>query len=340
MSGGHGATEGMRAGVRWVVLGAGAVGGVVGGLLAHSGEDVTLVARGAHLDALRTGGLRLRTATLELSPPCTIAGEAELAELSIGPGDLVLLAVKSQDSEAALRRLSAVADHRAVVICLQNGLENERLAARRFADVLSVPVLLPAAIVEPGSVVAWGAPHPGILDVGRFPDGPVDELVSAVSTRLAAAGFVSTPRPDVARWKRRKLVMNLGNAVQALVGLGGSGRLRELAAAEAEACFAAAGWEVASVAEDAANRAGRMELVEIPGVERGGGSSWQSLARGTGSIEADFLNGEIGLLGRLHGVATPVNDLLRRRANTAAAAGLAPGSVTEAELLAELEPGS
>jgi 2-dehydropantoate 2-reductase len=161
--------------------------------------------------------------------------------------------------------------------------------------------------------------------------------VSDVSNRLTAAGFVSTPRPDVARWKRRKLVMNLGNAVQALVGLGGGGRLRQLATAEAEACFAAAGWDVASVEEDAANRTGRMELVEIPGVERGGGSSWQSLARGAGSVEADYLNGEICLLGRLNRIATPVNDLLRRRANAAAAAGLPPGSVTEEELLGELE---
>ena len=119
--------------------------------------------------------------------------------------------------------------------------------------------------------------------------------------------------------------MNVANAVQALVGLGSGQRLRELATAEAEACFAAAGLEVASIEEDAANREGRMELTDIPGLTRGGGSSWQSLVRGTGSIEADYLNGEICLLGRLHGVPTPVNALLQRRANAAAAAGLAPG---------------
>ena len=79
-----------------------------------------------------------------------------------------------------------------------------------------------------------------------------------------------------------------------------------------------------------------MEVVDIPGLQRGGGSSWQSLVRGTGSIEADYLNGEVCLLGRLHGVPTPVNALLQRRANAAAAAGLEPGSTTEAELLAEL----
>ena len=168
------------------------------------------------------------------------------------------------------------------------------------------------------------------------PDDSVDALVSAVASGFEAAGFLSTPRPDVSRWKRRKLLMNVANAVQALVGVGSGQRLRDMATAEAEACFAAAGLEVASLEEDAANREGRMELSEAAGLTRGGGSSWQSLVRGTGSIEADYLNGEICLMGRLNGVPTPVNALLQRRANAAAAAGLAPGSTTEAELLAEL----
>ncbi len=321
--------------MRWIVVGAGAVGGVVGGLLAHAGEQVTLVARGPHLDRMRSAGLRVRTPDLDVLVRPEVTGTVD--RLAIDPGDVVLIATKSQDTEVALRQLSTVADPDAVIVCLQNGLENERLAARRFATVLSTPVLLPAAIVEPGSVVAWGAPHPGILDIGRYPDAPVDDVVRLVSDRLIGAGFASTPRPDVARWKRRKLLMNLGNAVQALLGLDGGGkRLRELATAEGEACFAAAGMDVATVAEDEANRVGRMEIEQIPGIERGGGSSWQSLTRGTGSIEADYLNGEVCLLGRMHGVPTPANDLLRRRANAAAAAGLAPGATTEQELLAAL----
>jgi 2-dehydropantoate 2-reductase len=175
-----------------------------------------------------------------------------------------------------------------------------------------------------------------VLDVGRYPDAPVDALVSAVAAGFETAGLLSTPRPDVSRWKRRKLLMNIANAVQALVGVGSGQRLRDMATAEAEACFAAAGLEVASIEEDAANREGRMELSEVAGLTRGGGSSWQSLVRGTGSIEADYLNGEICLMGRVHGVPTPVNALLQRRANAAAAAGVAPGSTTEEELLAEL----
>ena len=321
-------------GMRWIVVGAGAVGGVVGGLLAYAGHDVDLIARGRQLEAIRTHGLRVRTPQLDVVVGCHVA--RSIGDVAIGVGDVVLLAVKSQDSEVALRQLSLGADQRTVIVCLQNGLENERLAARRFANVLSVPVMLPSAIVEPGVVAAWGAPHPAVLDVGRYPDAPVDALVSAVASGFETAGMLSTPRPDIARWKRRKLLMNVANAVQALVGVGDGKRLRDRATAETEACFAAAGLDVASFEEDAANREGRMEVSDIPGLTRGGGSSWQSLVRGTGSIEADYLNGEVCLLGRLHGVPTPVNALLQRRANAAATAGLPPGSTTEDELLAQL----
>jgi 2-dehydropantoate 2-reductase len=72
------------------------------------------------------------------------------------------------------------------------------------------------------------------------------------------------------------------------------------------------------------------------GRRREGGSSWQSLVRGTGSIEADFLNGEIALLGRLHGVPTPANALCQRLANQAAAERRPPGFLTPDEVLAQL----
>jgi 2-dehydropantoate 2-reductase len=77
-----------------------------------------------------------------------------------------------------------------------------------------------------------------------------------------------------------------------------------------------------------------VQIVKINGTERGGGSSWQSLTRGTGSIEADYLNGEIVLLGREFGVPTPVNEVLQRLANQAARERRTPGSLTADEVLA------
>jgi 2-dehydropantoate 2-reductase len=79
-----------------------------------------------------------------------------------------------------------------------------------------------------------------------------------------------------------------------------------------------------------------MSMAAIEGVGRGGGSTWQSLARGAGSVEADYLNGEIALLGRLHGVPTPVNDLMQRLVAEFARERRAPGGLSPDQLRALL----
>ena len=76
-------------------------------------------------------------------------------------------------------------------------------------------------------------------------------------------------------------------------------------------------------------------LAPVGNGRRPGGSTWQSLARGT-PVEVDYLNGEIVLLARLHGVAAPVNELLQRATHRAAVDGAAPGSIPAADLLARL----
>ncbi len=93
--------------MRYIVYGAGGVGGVLGGRLSQQGHDVALIARGAHLEAIRDKGLRVEdpdgSEVLELP----VAGDP--SELGIGDGDVVLLAMKTQDTEPALEALAAVA---------------------------------------------------------------------------------------------------------------------------------------------------------------------------------------------------------------------------------------
>jgi 2-dehydropantoate 2-reductase len=106
---------------------------------------------------------------------------------------------------------------------------------------------------------------------------------------------------------------------------------------EGEACLRAAGTEYVSVEEDRARRGDRLHPGDdVSGYPRGGGSSWQSLARGQGTIETDYLNGEIVLLGRLHGVPTPVNGVLQDMANRMARDRVAPGTISPDEVLALL----
>jgi 2-dehydropantoate 2-reductase len=97
--------------------------------------------------------------------------------------------------------------------------------------------------------------------------------------------------------------------------------------------LAAAGLAHASGEEQKEARDNKIRFEPFNGSERGAGSSWQSLNRGTGTIEADYLNGEITLLGRLHGVPTPLNDLLQRLANDFARERRAAGSMEVAELV-------
>jgi 2-dehydropantoate 2-reductase len=112
--------------------------------------------------------------------------------------------------------------------------------------------------------------------------------------------------------------------------------LSRLVRHEGDAALRAAGIDAASVKDDRARRGDLLDMRPVPGHERQGGSSWQSLARGLGTVETDYLTGEIVLLGRLHGVPTPANELLQRLANRMAAQRRSPGSVPENDVLARL----
>jgi len=327
--------------VRYIIIGTGAVGGTIGGLLAAAGTDVVLVARGRQLEVLRADGLEVSTPRDVLRVRPTVASSPE--DVALTADDVLVLAVKSQDTAAAL---DAWADRPVAgggtaaevlpLVCAQNGVDNERSALRRFARVVGMCVWLPATYLEPGRVSAGGTPVPGVLTLGTFPVGDPAPVVGVIAQDLVDAGFRSPVVADVMAWKYTKLLTNLANAVEALCGPDGgpaADELRASATTEGRAVLAAAGIGVLSDAEHDAARS-EFHLEPVGGAPRGGGSSWQSLARGAGSIEADYLNGEIGLLGRLHGVPTPVNDVLQRAARRAAAYGTPPGMVDAADLVA------
>ncbi|MFF2820645.1 ketopantoate reductase family protein [Kitasatospora cineracea] len=330
--------------MRYIMLGAGAVGGTIGGRLHQSGREVVLVARGPHLAALRAEGLRLTVpdGTHRLAVPAVGGPE----EVELAPDDVLVLAVKTQHSAALLDQWAprpvaggGTAGERLPLVCAQNGVENERLALRRFARVYGMCVWLPSTHLEPGRVSAAGSPRSGMLHLGRYPHG-ADELASRVAADLADSHFDAPVSADVMAWKYAKLLSNLGNALEAVAGpIDGELRMRvwRRARAEGEAVLAAAGIAHPSEEEQRVRRGDRVTLVPLEGAVRGGGSSWQSLARGTGDIEADHLNGEVVLLGRLHGVPTPLNAALQRLAAAFAREGRPVGSLPDAELAALLD---
>ena len=107
--------------------------------------------------------------------------------------------------------------------------------------------------------------------------------------------------------------------------------------AEGEAVLSAAGLEAAAAEEDRDRRADLLQLGKIARQTRPGESSWQSLRRATGDIETDYLNGEIVLLGGIHCVATPANELLQRLARELSVTRDAPGATPAAAILERLE---
>ncbi|MFJ1754527.1 ketopantoate reductase family protein [Kitasatospora sp. NPDC088134] len=327
--------------MRYVILGAGAVGGTIGGRLHQSGRNVLLVARGPHLAALRAEGLRLSTPDGVHRLPVPAVGGPE--EVALAPDDVLVLAVKTQHSAALLDAWAprpvaggGTAAERLPVVCAQNGVANERLALRRFERVYGMRVWLPSTHLEPGRVSAAGSPRSGMLHLGRYPHG-ADALARRVAADLADSYFDAPVVEDVMAWKYAKLLGNLGNALEAVAGpIDGEPRMRVWRGVRAEgrAVLAAAGIAHPSEEEQRAALGDRVTLLPVEGERRGGGSSWQSLARGTGDIEADYLNGEIALLGRLHGVPTPLNAALQRLAAAFAREGRPAGSLPETDLAA------
>lgn len=309
--------------MRFVVYGVGAVGGGTAALLARAGHEVIAIARGAHGQAIAERGLTVETPDETLTISLRVVDHP--AKIDWRAGDIVLLAVKTQDVAACVRELAVVDPPTA---CLTNGLEAERIAARHLSHVMGACIFMPATHLEPGIVQARSWPLAGAIDLGRYPRGEADVL-------LATEHLASRPTDDIMRFKRGKLLTNLANAAEALCGPEArESAIAQRARAEGIACFEAAGLSRTSEQEDAERRIG-IRSRPIGDRPRSGGSTWQSLARGA-SLEVDYLNGEIALLGRQHGVATPVNAGLQRLANAAARAGARPGAMSLAELEAAL----
>ncbi|MEE8385586.1 MAG: 2-dehydropantoate 2-reductase N-terminal domain-containing protein, partial [Dehalococcoidia bacterium] len=183
--------------MRYVIYGAGAIGGSIGARLHQKGHDVVLICRGKHLEAIQRDGLTFRTPGETVQLPIPAAGHP--SEIEFGDDDAVLLTMKSQDTATALDDLRAAAGD-VPVICTQNGVANERMALRLFTRVYAMLVFLPATLLEPGEVLMHATSVGGVLDAGCYPEG-VDSLIERVTADLTGSGFSARPDPQVMRFK-------------------------------------------------------------------------------------------------------------------------------------------
>ena len=315
--------------MHYVIYGAGGIGGVIGARLFQAGIQTTLIARGEHARVMAQQGLRLIAPQEDVQ--LQIPTVTHPRDIVFDEHTVVLLCMKSQHTNAALEDLVRATATDVPVVCVQNGVANENLALRYFPRVYATIVNLPAVFIQPGEVITHAQGHGGILDTGCYPRG-IDTTAQQITADLSLANFSARPDPQVMRQKYAKLLMNLFNVLQAgLTDMSASSALRQTIRKEALAVYAAAGIDCQTKEEAAARLQGVYEMVDIPGYARVAGSSWQSMQRGTGDIETEYLNGEISWLGRMHGVATPANDACVKLGRELIRRGQGPGLMNVAE---------
>lgn len=291
--------------MRYVVLGAGAVGGAIGAALAIGGSDILAVARGAHGEAIRATGLTMRTPVGDTT--VTVDCTTDAAGVAFRPDDVVILGVKSHQVDAALATVTSDV----AIVCAQNGITAEDAANPRFTRVYGMMSWIPAVHLEPGVVEVYAHDPAGVFRIGRCGAGD-DGIAATLAADMRRSGFDAEAVDDIMRWKRAKLLNNLGNVLDAFCAReDGLVDISLRAQAEGAEVLRAAGMPFMPAAELFETMRGRLDhRATIDGRRRAGGSTWQSATRGL-ATEVDYLNGTICRLGAVAGVATPINDALR-----------------------------
>ncbi|MCL5677340.1 MAG: 2-dehydropantoate 2-reductase [Firmicutes bacterium] len=289
-----------------LVMGAGAIGGFFGGLLARASEEVFFVARGQHLEALRTQGLRVTSFRGDFRVKVK-AGDAREAAAE-APFDLILFATKSYDTEPAARELLGTLGSRTAVLSLQNGVDNEgKLQAILGPQrVLGGVAYVEASLVEPGVIRHSAA---GRIIFGEL-DGKTSPRVEAIMEAFRRAGIDSELSAQIMAAKWEKLVFNC--ALNAMTALTRTGVAAILATPEGQAGFRQAMEEVRQVAL-AAGIPLPSDVVERRMAFAASGDMHSSMERDLSlhrPLELEALNGVVVREGRRLGVPTPINEAL------------------------------
>lgn len=294
--------------MRILIMGTGGVGGYFGGRLAAAAEDVTFVARGAQLQALRSRGLQVQSRYGDFSLPQVRATDNPA---EAGAVDLVLFCVKSYDTETAADLLHPTVGPSTAILTIQNGVDNPEKLAARFGHhrVLPGTAYIEAYIVEPG-VIAQPSRLTRII-FGEM-DGRLSERCRRIQDTLTRAGIEGIPTEDVWATLWRKFVLvcafNALTAVTrapigAVVRFGPTREMYVQAMREVVNVARAKGIELE---DDILNRS----LEYTDGLHYHFRSSTQRDAERGKPLEVEALNGTVVRLGQELGVPAPVNAFL------------------------------
>jgi 2-dehydropantoate 2-reductase len=285
--------------LRFAVVGAGAVGCYFGGMLARAGVQVTLIGRATHVDAIRERGLRLETQRFDEIVRVDVSTAAD----AVAGADVVLFCVKSTDSEKSAREIAPFLAKDAVVLSMQNGVENPDLIRSVLTQrVIASVVYVATEMAGPGHLKHHGR---GELVMDDLP--PAAAIVQAFAT----AGVPAQMSGNVRGVQWAKLIVNCAyNALSAitqkpygkLVEVEGVPALMEAVVDECLRVAAADGIDVPGDAHQATRNIAQTMAGQYS-------STAQDVARGKPN-EIDFLNGYVVRRGRAHGISTPINQTL------------------------------
>ncbi|CAM5185800.1 2-dehydropantoate 2-reductase OS=Castellaniella defragrans OX=75697 GN=HNR28_003416 PE=3 SV=1 [Castellaniella defragrans] len=292
------------------VIGAGGVGGYFGALLARSGSDVTFIARGAHLDALRQHGLRIENTMGEDVHLSSVQATDDPA--TVGPVDLVFFTVKLPDSESAASTLHPLFGPETCIVSFQNSVGKDDLLRREFGDaaVMGGVAYISAFIARPGVIHHVGAPHK--LVFGEF-DGSRSPRAVALLEACEKAGFDAELTEDIRRriWEKFVLLVGISGATTAMrksIGPIRDNPLTRQFLLDLMQETAAVG-RALGVALPKDYAQSRLEFTHNfpPDMTA---SMYQDLARGK-PLEVMWLSGAVVDLGAQAGVDTPANRAVR-----------------------------
>ena len=291
--------------MRVAVMGTGGTGGFYGGLLARAGDDVTFIARGAHLEAIRARGLTVKS---RLAGEFTLPAKATADPNEIGTVDLVLFCVKTYDTELAAALIRPIIGPHTVILSVQNGIDNDERIARtvRQGTAISAAAQVNAHLEGPGIIGQTAGAGRLIFGANAGNLGTRNEQLYQ---HCKTAGIVAELQPDIKAVLWSKFLFICGfSGVTALTRLT-IGPI--LACAETKALFRGTMAEVDAVAKSqgvalpggVADQALKMSSALEPWAK---GSMAHDLASGR-RLELDSLNGTVVRLGQEKGVPAPFN---------------------------------
>ena len=202
--------------MRIAVMGTGGTGGYFGGLLARAGEDVTFIARGDHLEAIRKNGLAIKSV---LSGDFTIPAKATDDTRDMGPVDLVLFCVKAYDNAAAADKIRPLIGSETIVLSVQNGIDNEQQIGEVIGPehIVGCASYVSSIIESPGVIAQTGGP--GKIVLGEMQGGK-SERTEAIQSTLQNSGIAAELHSDiqVALWQKFLTICGV-NGITALTRL-------------------------------------------------------------------------------------------------------------------------